>query len=229
MQVPVDLIYNPTANPGLYFPQGMKEHEPQFTSFIKQSHGMANLILANLSDQLNLSADQRFETLHQSNHPSTSTTVLQHYPLTNLPPDTSAGHFTHTDTGSITILFNTDRGLQVFSPETEDWEYVPPRPYCAIVNVGDSLKFISNFKLKSSLHRVVPWNGRWVSGSRYATIFFLRSSNETTFVDTEGVLWTAAKWLKRKFENYCTPHEEQEKNAISTGKKGFAGLWDAAN
>jgi hypothetical protein len=142
--------------------------------------------------------------------------------------DTSAGHFTHTDTGSITILFNTHWGLQVFSPETEDWEFVASRPNCAIVNVGDSLKFISEFKLKSSLHRVVPWNGRWISGSRYATIFFLRASDETPFVDTEGVLWTAAKWLKRKFENYRAPHE-QKKNAISTGRKGFVGLWDSAN
>jgi len=197
--------------------------------FIGDSHVMANMILESLSDSLELKGDERFEANHMRNKPSTSTAVLQHYPLTDLPPNTSVGHFTHTDTGSITVLFNTDWGLQMYSPKSQDWEYVPPREKCAIVNVGDSLKFMSGFKLKSSLHRVVPWHGRWVSGSRYATIFFLRSSNDTRFTDTEGVEWTAGEWLNRKFQNYRIPHSEQEKNAISTGRKGFAGLWEESN
>lgn len=65
-----------------------------------------------------------------------------------------------------------------------------------------------------------------MSGSPYATIFLLRSSNDTKFVDTEGVEWTAGEWLKRKFQNYRIPHDEQKKNAISTGRKGFAGPWE---
>lgn len=224
----MDLVCNPTtAQADLYFPKGMEEHKKQVASFIEQSREMAYLILENLSDHLNLESNERFERYHKPNELSTSSAVLQHYPLTNLPPSTSAGHFTHTDTGSITILFNTEWGLQVFSPLTSLWEWVPPRPRTAIINVGDSLKFLSKFQLKSSLHRVVPWNDRWVSGSRYATIFFLRASNETRFNDTEGVEWSADEWLKRKFQNYRIPHEEQEKNAISTGRKGFAGLWDA--
>ncbi|CAG8973702.1 hypothetical protein HYALB_00006973 [Hymenoscyphus albidus] len=226
LRVPVDLIHNPTLNPNLYFPTGMKKHEQQFASFIKSSHSVPNLIAKNLFDYLQLEGNNRFENFHKPNEQSTSSAVLQHYPLTDLPPQTSAGHFTHTDTGSITVLFNTEWRLQVFSPETEDWEYVPQRKDCAIINVGDTLKFISNFKLKSSLHRVIPWHGPNVSNSRYATIFFLRASNDVKFRDSEGVEWTGSGWLERKFENYRIPHEEQKKTAISTGKKGFVGLWD---
>ncbi|KAK3309422.1 2OG-Fe(II) oxygenase family oxidoreductase [Chaetomium strumarium] len=226
LRVPLDLFYNPTAQPSLRFPEGMKQHEKEFTSHIKQSREMAIRILENLSDHLGLQGEQRFEAYHKADEISTSSAVLQHYPRTKLPEGTSAGHFTHTDTGSITVLFNTEWGLQVFSPETEEWEYVPPRDKCAIINVGDSLKFISNFRLKSSLHRVVPASSHWVSESRYATIFFLRASNTVRFTDTEGVNWTGGEWLNAKFQNYRRAHSEQEKNAISTGKVGFAGLWD---
>lgn len=67
---------------------------------------------------------------------------------------------------------------------------------------------------------------KWVSGPRYATIFFLRPDNEAEFVDLEGEHWTAKGWLNRKFGNYRNSHQEQEKTTISTGKTGFLGLWD---
>lgn len=173
-----------------------------------------------------LEGPARFENWHTLGASSTSTAVLQYYPLFDVAPNVSIGHFTHTDTGSITVLFNTDWGLQVHSPDSETWEYVPPRANCAIVNIGDALKFMSGYKLKSSLHRVVPWHGKWVSGPRYATIFFLRPDDETEFVDVEGHHWNAKNWLNSKFGNYRNNHREQEKTAMSTGRSGFLGLWD---
>jgi isopenicillin N synthase-like dioxygenase len=157
-----------------------------------------------------------------------STAVLQYYPYeADLPQNTSAGHFSHTDTGSITILFNSEWGLQVCSPDGDRWEYVPPaKDDRTIVNVGDALKFMSNFKLKSCLHRVVPCYEKWGGGARYATIFFLRPSNDAEFVDTEGQHWKAGDWLNRKFLNYRAPHSEQRLNAMATGRKGFIGVWE---
>ena len=192
---------------------------------------MATLILENLSDAVGLKGDARFENMHQTHSPSTTTAVLQCYPYeADLPHNTSAGHFTHTDTGSITILFNTEWGLQVCSPDGDRWEYVPPAiGDRAIVNVGDALKFISNFKLKSCLHRVVPCYGKWGGGPRYATIFFLRPSNDAEFVDTEGHHWKAGDWLNRKFLNYRAPHSEQRMTAMATGRKNFVGLWEGSS
>jgi isopenicillin N synthase-like dioxygenase len=187
---------------------------------------MTHTILERLSDSLSLEGEERYEAYHRADKPSTSTAVLQYYPLTDLPPNTSVGHFTHTDTGSITILFNTDWGLQVYSSQRDAWEYVAPRPQHAIINVGDALKFLSHGTLKSSLHRVVPWHGRWTSGPRYAAIFFLRPNHDAEFSDTEGHAWTADEWLNRKFGNYRASHAEQRLNAIATGRKGFVGLWE---
>ncbi len=161
--------------------------------------------------------------------PSTSIAALQYYPLAGLPEDTSIGHFAHTDVGSLTVLFNSDWGLQAYSSEDETWRYVAPREKCAIVNVGDALRFMSGFKLKSSLHRVVPWHRRDSSGPRYAAIFFLRPNNDAKLIDGEGDEWTAGEWLERKFQNYRIPHSEQKMNAISTGRKGFTGLLEATH
>ncbi|KAL2143166.1 hypothetical protein VTI28DRAFT_314 [Corynascus sepedonium] len=136
---------------------------------------------------------QRWQFLGANSVKAQANAVLQQYRRTKLPEGTSARHFTHTDTGSITVFFNTECGLRVFPPETEEWEYVPSRDNCAIINVGDSLNFISNFQLKSSLHRVVPESSHWVSESQYATIFFLRASNTVRFNDAEGVNWTGAE------------------------------------
>jgi isopenicillin N synthase-like dioxygenase len=196
--------------------------------FIGESHSVGITILENLSNALELEGAERYEYQHRAELPSTSTAVLQHYTYeVDLPQDTSAGHFAHTDTGSITILFNTEWGLQVCSPDGDRWEYVPPsRNDLAIVNIGDALKFISSFKLKSCLHRVVPCHGKWEARSRYATIFFLRPNNEVEFTDTEGNMWNAGDWLNRKFLNYRSSHGDQEKNAIATGRKGFVGLWE---
>lgn len=208
-------------------PDGVKDDWELISDFIGDSHALASMILGNLSDSLSLRDKDRFETHHLSSVPSTSIAALQYYPVTDLPNDTSVGHFAHTDTGSLTVLFNSDWGLQAYSPEGDTWEYVAPREHCAIINVGDALKFMSGFKLESSLHRVVPWYHRAEMGPRYATIFFLRPNNDARFIDGEGTEWTAGEWLEKKFQNYRIPHVEQKMNTISTGRKGFTGLLEA--
>ena len=222
--MPVDTLFNPAADTRLRCPDGVEDHWKLLCSFIRESHDLTSKVLENLSNSLSLANGDRFEENHLSNVPSTSIAALQYYPLTDLPADTSVGHFAHTDAGSLTVLFNSDWGLQAYSSKDEMWEYVAPREDCAIVNVGDALKFMSGFRLKSSLHRVVPWDRRNASAPRYATIFFLRPNNDAKLVDGEGFESTAGEWLKRKFQNYRMPHDEQKLNAISTGKKGFTGL-----
>ena len=222
--MPADTLFNPTADARLRCPDGVKDHWPLLRTFIRESHRLTSTILASLSTSLNLPTSHRFETHHQSSAPSTSIAALQHYPCTEaLPPDTSAGHFAHTDAGSLTVLFNSDWGLQAYSAASSTWQSVAPRPNSAIINVGDALRFLSGFRLKSSLHRVVPWH-RHREGPRYATIFFLRPNNEARLVDGDGVESSAGEWLERKFRNYRMPHEEQGLNAVSTGKMCFCCL-----
>lgn len=225
-QIPVDLHFNPDQNPNLRKPNGIKAEWPRFATFIDLSTSITTTLLESLSDSFGLTGETRFEAHHVPTKLSTSTAVLQGYPLDNLPTNTSVGHFTHTDTGSLTLLFNSNWGLQVYSEELKSWAYVEPRSCHAIVNVGDALRFLSGQRLKSSLHRVVPSRGRWTHGPRFATIFFLRPNNETELIDSEGVRWTAERWLNRKFSGYRTSHVEQAASTVSTGKKGFVGLWE---
>ncbi|KAJ5898822.1 hypothetical protein N7495_003566 [Penicillium taxi] len=76
-------------------------------------------------------------------------------------------------------------GLQVFSSEDATWKYVEPRPGHAIINVGDTLRFLSNKQLRSALHRVLPL-GRVQTEDRYSISYFLRASDSTEFEDSNG-------------------------------------------
>lgn len=232
LRLPADEILLAQSNGHLSFPAGVLQHRGTASDFVQKSHAIATLVLSRLSTSLGLQGPERLEELHLASKPSTTTAVLQHYPFeSDLPPDTSTGHFAHTDTGSLTILFNTEWGLQVCSPHGETWKFVPPaRPDggYAIVNIGDTAKFLSGGRLKSSLHRVVPCQGRWAQGPRYATIFFLRANNDVEFEDLEGRRWNARDWLNRKFLNYRSSHEVQRMSPMATGRVGFVGLWTPA-
>ena len=66
----------------------------------------------------------------------------------------------HTDYGSITLLFQDDRGgLQVEPPEStggaKNWIDVEPREGTIVVNAGDLLSRWSNDLIRSTKHRVV--------------------------------------------------------------------------
>jgi isopenicillin N synthase-like dioxygenase len=224
IQVPADLRFCPTSDTNLRPIDGLKEEWNLFMDFIDQSHFICHTMLQSISDAIGLRGRERLEVSHDQNSPSTSAAVLQHYPLQGLPPNTSAGHFAHTDSGSISVLFCSDWGLQVYSSQDSQWEWVQPRENHAVVNVGDALKFISGCKLTSSLHRVVPRHMFWVSEPRYSAIFFLRPNNDAEFTDNEGNHWTGSRWLNRKFGNYRKPHSEQMMNSLATGRFGFVGL-----
>lgn len=62
----------------------------------------------------------------------------------------------HTDYGSITLLFQDDRGgLQVQGADGKTWVDATPVPGSIVVNAGDLLARWSNDVVKSTLHRVV--------------------------------------------------------------------------
>lgn len=205
-------------------PNGVRKHQGIVAKFTEGSFAICDTMLKSLSQSMGLEGEKRLQLQHQKSAPSTSGTVLQCYPVENLPPNTSQGHFAHTDSGSISVLFVSDWGLQVYSSKHEKWESISPRTGCAIVNVGDSLRYLSNLTLKSSLHRVVPLRARQTSGPRYSIAFFLRPNDTAKFIDAEGTQWDGKGWVNSKFLNYRRKHEEQEKTSMATGQKGFLGL-----
>lgn len=135
-----------------------------------------------------------------------------------------SGQIAHTDVGSMTLLFSRLGGLQVLQRTTDQWGFVVPKPDHAVVNVGDSLRFLSNKVLNSSLHRVVPHpdSERQI---RYSFAYFMRPEEEVRFEDEEGKEWSGIDWHMRKFVVFRAPLDEQRKDSVLTGKKGYLGLW----
>ena len=88
-----------------------------------------------------------------------NTLRLLHYPAVRKdvfeinPGQVRAGE--HSDYGSITLLFQDDRGgLQVRSPNGQFVDATPIQDTC-VVNAGDLLARWSNDTIKSTVHRVV--------------------------------------------------------------------------
>lgn len=176
---------------------------------------MTSTLLGCLSDALGLNGEARFEESHREGEPTNTTLVLLKYPKN--ANSTNLGHNKHTDIGSITVLFSSEWGLQVFTPGSKKWAYVQPRPDHAIINVGDSLRFLAGKKLVSCLHRVIPLNGTSQDEDRYSIAYFRRPESNIKFDDVNGIKITAEKWHDDKYVMFGEPHAKQEASMMLTG------------
>jgi isopenicillin N synthase-like dioxygenase len=171
-------------------------------------------ILSALSNALQVSNDARFEQQHRDDVDTNTSLVLLRYPKD--VTSANVGHNKHTDIGSLTLLFSKQRGLQLINPKTNQWEWVDPRPGHAIINVGDSLRFLSEKRLASCMHRVVPATEP-LTEHRYSIAYFLRPENEVTYKDPEGREISAKEWHDNKYRTFAETHEQQATTSILMG------------
>jgi isopenicillin N synthase-like dioxygenase len=195
-----------------------------FQRFMSTSHRITREVVIALSNILGLEGEDRLENFHGENTPSPSALSMVNTFMRS-STDNNVGHYAHTDVGSITLVFCKEWGLQVLSPRTNKWANVGPRPGYAIVNIGDSLRFLSKSKLRSSFHRVVPFIGS-SQRPRKSIVYFLRPNSGTIFKDVDGNEWTAEQWQERKYIVFAETHEEQKMSSLLTGEKGVLGLLD---
>ena len=193
-------------------PAAVKARSELFESFIGLSHFVNKTLLENLSDLASLDGCTRFEEHHRDEKPSNTTLVLLHYPKQGL--DDGMGHNKHTDIGSITLLFTEQWGLQLQRPGSTEWEFVAPRDGHAIINIGDSLRFLSGKLFSSCLHRVIPVAA---DEDRYSIAYFLRPENAAHLEDTEGRRIKAEEWHDQKYVMFGESHEKQAKSNMLTG------------
>lgn len=150
--------------------------------------------------------------VHSDGRPNKSTLYFLHYP----PPSMEKGEVgqnTHTDIGSLTLLFAPQWGLQALSPDTKEWEFVAPKAGHAIINVGDTLRFLSGNRFRSALHRAMPIENQ----ERWCIAYFLRANDGTEFKDSDGGRSDAKSWYLRKFECFEKSHELQREGSVLTG------------
>ncbi|KAH6613543.1 hypothetical protein B0J18DRAFT_58734 [Chaetomium sp. MPI-SDFR-AT-0129] len=166
---------------------------------------VTKVILAALSTGMGLTGAERFENSHRNDKPSTTTLSMMHYLPAEETGQHKIGHQKHTDISSLTLLFSDQWGLQIRPPGecgAREMGFVAPKPGCAFVHVGDSLRFASGMKFQSCIHRVVPFNP---TEHRYSIAYFLRAQDDTMFMDSEGRYVTAKEWHDEKFKAFTDP------------------------
>ena len=174
--------------------------------FHAQCRRLAYRILRLLAMGLGLPND---DWLVESHEHSPFTSRLNYYP--RLPPDTDYSPETdtragsHSDYGSITLLFQRDQpGLEILTPQGT-WASVPvfPPNYHSstfppvVVNIADMLSYWTNGVLKSTIHRVVvvPESGEpdddddaeqqksaGLGRDRYSIAIFIQPTRDTEIV-----------------------------------------------
>ena len=86
----------------------------------------------------------------------------------------------------------------------------------AIVNIGDSLRFLSGLRLKSALHRVVPV-AEMEYQHRFWIAYSIRPVHGTVFKDSEGGDIKAEDWFNRKLDVMRKSRREQRMDTVLTG------------
>ncbi|KAF1851286.1 gibberellin 2-oxidase [Cucurbitaria berberidis CBS 394.84] len=85
----------------------------------------------------------------------------------------------HTDFGSLTLLFSQHvAGLQIKTPEGE-WKYVKPVEGGITCNAADTLTFLTNGFIKSTIHRVVTPPHDQINIPRLGLLYFSRPGEKT--------------------------------------------------
>ncbi|KAI9708665.1 MAG: hypothetical protein M1820_003883 [Bogoriella megaspora] len=84
----------------------------------------------------------------------------------------------HTDFGSLTLLFSQNvAGLQI-KTHAGDWKYVRPVDNGIVCNIGDTLSFWSGGYLKSTVHRVQRPPPDQADRHRIGLFYFVRPGDE---------------------------------------------------
>ena len=173
--------------PSRDYPAEIEAGKSVIQDFQKNAHECGMVVLSVLARQLDL-PPTTFTDKSIFSSPS-----CDHCRLTKKTPHVADKHAiglpSHTDFGSITILFNWLGGLQIQSRDPAklgEWEYVKPLPGHAIINLGDSMVIFTNGELKSAKHRVVPAPGEQVDVDRYSIVYFVRPTNDVLMEPVEN-------------------------------------------
>ena len=115
-------------------PDFVKERFEELQQFMRACHRVVTILLRSLGKGLGL-PERLLEGLHRIDKPSCEQARVTHAPPVG-PGTVPFGD--HTDFGSITVLFNQLGSLQLLKPNMCEWQYVKPRPECAVINLGDA-------------------------------------------------------------------------------------------
>ncbi len=163
-----------------------REDEAPFTSEIQQLvddfaafHHRCSLVANDVLRAFAL--DFRLpESYFVERHGQNNILRLLHYPP--IPERVLTGQMrvgSHTDFGSLTLLFqDPSAGLEVLSAGGR-WLKAPSLPGTVLINIGDLMQQWTNCGFRSTPHRVDVPSGEGALRSRYSIAFFCEPNNET--------------------------------------------------
>ncbi|CAN9255024.1 unnamed protein product [Alternaria alternata] len=136
------------------WPELLAQYRELLSLFVGNCHWVGKILLEYFSGARDQQAVPLLDN-HRYGKLSTSALGLLKYPANAASTGDQLGQIAHTDVGSITVLYAQLGGLQVLDSQGS-WKFVQPKAGHAVVNIGDSLRFLTGKMLRSSLHRVVP-------------------------------------------------------------------------
>ncbi|KAF3275908.1 hypothetical protein TWF970_006519 [Orbilia oligospora] len=146
--------------------------------FISASHEVSHVILGELSKSLWPDSEHHLEEKHHPKKRNNSSLKVYRGPTLENLADVRDN--THTDGGSLTLLYTDKWGTQVELPWNKEWAWVEAKPGHAIVTVGDTLQALTGGLLYSCRHRVSQPVGGFEE--RWAVTYFFRPENDTSLV-----------------------------------------------
>ncbi|KAF1811625.1 gibberellin 2-oxidase [Eremomyces bilateralis CBS 781.70] len=121
--------------------------------------------------------------------------------------DKALGYFNsgHTDFGSVSLLFSQNvAGLQIRTPEGE-WKYVKPVEGGIVCNAGDTLTFLTNGLIKSTIHRVVAPPKDQIHIARLGLLYFSRPGDDIAMRTVPSPLLQRLGLLTEEDKQYNGP------------------------
>ncbi|KGO46957.1 Oxoglutarate/iron-dependent dioxygenase [Penicillium expansum] len=111
----------------------------------------------------------------------------------------------HTDFGSLTLLFSQHvAGLQIRTSDGE-WKYVKPVEGGITCNIADTLSFLTNGFLKSTIHRVVTPPRDQIDIPRLGLLYFCRPGDDTVMRTVPSPLLDRLGLLTEEDKNQSKP------------------------
>ncbi|RAH62056.1 oxidoreductase [Aspergillus piperis CBS 112811] len=176
-------------------PEPIEHHRTECRAFFEHARTTLEVIYAHLEENLGLPPNTLAERSALNKQSDTFARLLVNWPQTknttnseSKEPRVTLGG--HADMGALTMLFNVSGGLQILPKGKENvnerWEYVRPRPGCALIDVGDSLMKWTGGVLHSAFHRVVTAPGEQGSVARQSVALLTRPDRSVTMQRIKG-------------------------------------------
>lgn len=180
----------PMIGPNQWASASMKKCMQSYTKALLR---IARALMIGLSSALGL---PKGFFLEKSTDPVAQLVLLRYPPKM----DGTVGCGAHTDCGFLTLLWQSDSGLQVKRSRADGWIDAPPIKGTFVVNLGDMVQFWTGGLFKSTQHRVNSSS----KSTRYSMPFFCNTNYHAMVRTIPG----------------CTMEgeEEGEKHSIMAGR-----------